>query len=270
MIILDDKNIADFGFMVEPGYEDPITPNMQRKTVAIPGRSGLWDFGTEMREKPFNYPLKLIDRFHDDMQQAYNELVAFLFDEYGQPRSIKMVREYEPDKFYMVKVVEQMLPERLVDESNLVLPFVADDPFKYSMANQYDPNENYIYNQDYLYDIGLMYDNTKSFQWNYENHYSGINNYSPLVADFIIEINGTVSNGSITNLKNNTKLTIPDISNGKIVIDGKRFVVIKNGQDILEGSNYNFFNIQPGEVGFLFKGDNPNAAVTYKWMHKFN
>lgn len=90
-----------------------------------------------------------------------------------------------------------------------------------------------------------------------------------MVTDFIIEISGTVTNPSVTNLVNNQKLTLPSISSGKLIIDGKRFVVIKNDQDILDGSNYNFFHIQPGEVGFLFEGDSPNAAVTYKWLHKF-
>lgn len=269
MIILDGKNISEFGFEVEPGHEDPITPNMERKTIAIPGRAGLWDFGTEIREKPFSFPIKIMDRFHDNMQQAYNELVAFLFDQYGQPREIKMVREYEPDKFYMVKVVQQMIPERLTDEGTLVLPLVADEGYKFALANEYDPKENYVYDQDYQYDIGLMYDNPTSFQWIYDRHYSGINNYSSLNTDFMIEINGTVSNPSVTNLVTNQKLTLPSISNGKLVIDGKRFVVIKSGQDILEGSNYNFFHIQPGEVGFLFEGENPNATVTYRWLHKF-
>lgn len=269
MIILDDKHISEFGFEVEPGHEDPITPVLERKTIPIPGRPGLWDFGTEIREKQFNYPLKIHDRFHDNMQSAYNKLVAFLFDEYGQPRPIKMTREYEPDKFYMVKVVQQMLPERLVDESDLILPLVAHDPHKYATANEYDPEEDYLYDQDYLYDIGLMYDNPKSFQWKYERHYSGINNYSSLVTDFVIEIQGTVTNPSVTNLNDNAKLTMPSISNGRLVIDGKRFAVIKNGQDILDGSNYNFSHIQPGEVGFLFEGENPNAKVTYKWLHKF-
>src|SRR5699024_523333 len=105
MIILDGKNISDFGFYVEPGYEDPITPVFEHKTLAIPGRAGLWDFGPEVKEKSFAFPLKMINRFHDDMQSAYNRLVAFLCDDFGKPREIKIIREYEPDKFIMAKLL---------------------------------------------------------------------------------------------------------------------------------------------------------------------
>src|SRR5690625_3900215 len=124
MIILDDKHISEFGFLVEPDFEDPITPYFDRKTMSIPGRAGIWDFGSERREKHFLYHLKVIDRFHDNMQQAFNKLVAFLLDDFGYPREVKLVREYEPDKFYKVKLVDRLLPERLIDESNLILPLV--------------------------------------------------------------------------------------------------------------------------------------------------
>ncbi len=268
MIVLDGKRISEFGFDADPMHEDPITPIFEHKLMHIPGRPGAWDFGSEIKERPFSFNLRIHERFHDNMQQAFNELVAFLFDEFGKPREVKVVREYEPDKFITAKVMEAMIPERLTDEGELLLPFVAVDPYKYASANEYD--ESYQYDKEYLYDIGLMYDNPESFKWEYERHYSGINNYSSLVADFVIEIQGTVSNGSITNLENNQKLTLPNISNGRLLIDGKRFAIIRNGAAILEGSNYNFFHIQPSEVGFLFEGDNPNATVTYKWLHKFN
>src|SRR5690606_14011735 len=66
------------------------------------------------------------------MQRAYNRLVAFLFDPFGKPREIKIVREYEPDKFIKARVLQQMLPERLTEEGKVVLPFIAYDPYKYS------------------------------------------------------------------------------------------------------------------------------------------
>lgn len=266
MILLDGKNIAEFGFEVEPGHEDPITPVFEHKTIHIPGRVGMWDFGSEIKERPFSFNLKIHERFHDRIQQAYNELVAFLFDEYGKPREIKIIREYEPDKFMMAKVLQQLMPERLTDEGMLVLPFVAYDPYKYATANEYDSKNGVFYGQVIK---GDYYDNPESFNWIYPRHYSGINNYSSLNTDFIIEITGTVTNPSVTNLNTQQKLTLPSIANGKLIIDGKNFVVIKDNQDILEGSNYNFFDITPGEVRLLFEGVNPNAKVTYKWVHKF-
>jgi len=267
MITMDDKyRFEDFGLYVEEGHDHPATPVFEQKTMHIPGMEGLWDFGTEIKEKPFSFPLATHSRDRMDLQRRLNDFVAFLFDPFGKPREIKIVYDYEPDKFYTVKVSGQFSPERVRPFSRFVLPLVANDPMKYATANEYDPVEDIYYGEVTEDDF---YDNPQSFDWIYFKHYSGINNYSPLNTDFNIEISGTVTNPNVTNLVNDKRLTLPSITNGKLVIDGKRFVVIKDGQDILEGSNYNFFFIQPGEVGFLFEGENPDAKVTYKWLHKF-
>lgn len=271
MITLDDKKLEEFGYRALMDHYHEAIPEIRSKTMSIPGMPGRWDFGSELGSKRLEIPIQALSDSSSSLQALQNELVAFLMDEFGNPREMNVVFDYEPDKFYTVKIDGAVAPVlRAHILKNMTLPFIAHDPFKYAGANKYDPEDNYNYDQDYLYDIGLMYDNPKSFKWEYERHYSGINNYSSLVTDFIIEIQGTVSSGSITNLDNNKKLTLPDINNGRLLIDGKRFAIIRNGASILDGSNYNFFHIQPGEVGFLFEGENPSATVTYKWIHKFN
>lgn len=267
MITMDDKyRFEDFGLIPGLGYEHPATPTFQRRTMHIPGRSGEWDFGTEILSKPLSFPLTTNNTDSYEMEQRLENFVAFLFDAYGQPREIKIVYDSLPDKFYMVKVSDSFSPARVRPFSIFTLPFVAFDPYKYASMNQYDPDHDIYYGQ---VQPGDYYDNPQSFNWIYERHYSGINNYSSLVTDLMIDIQGTVTNPSVTNLNTNQTLTLPDINNGRLVIDGKRFVVIKDGQEILDGSNYNFFHIQPGEVGFLFEGENPDATVTYRWLHKF-
>ncbi|MYL56333.1 hypothetical protein GLW20_02310 [Virgibacillus halodenitrificans] len=267
MITMEDKyRFEDFGFDCEPGNEDPITPEFEHKTLKIPKRPGLWNFGSEIKEKVFGYNLKIMDRFYEDRQRRFNELVAFLFDAYGQPRDIKVVRDYESDKHYIAKLNQSLNPTWDEEEGSLSIVFIAEDPYKYALANQYDPVDDIMYGEVTDNDY---YANPQSFDWIYSKHYSAINNYSSIVTDFMIEIEGTVNNPQITNLINNKTLTLPSINNGKLEVNGKRFVVFKNGQDILTGFNYNFFDIQPGEVGFLFEGGNPNAKVTYKWLHKY-
>lgn len=270
MITLDGKHINEFGYRAYLDHEHPATPDISNKPMKIPGREGEWDFGAEIGARPFNLTIRSMDMDDNLLQQKQNEFISYLFDAYGNPRVMKLVFDYEPDKYYMARLRNSILPSHIAKIIRYNgLPLVAYDPYKYATANQYDPKESYLYNQGYLYDIGLMYDNPTSFNWIYEKHYSGINNYSSLVTNLQLEIQGTVINPSVTNLNDNTTLTLPTINNGRLLIDGKRFAVIRNGQDILDGSNYNFFHIQPGEVGFLFEGKNPNATVTYSWMHKF-
>jgi phage-related protein len=262
----DQYRFEDFGFSCEPGYEDPLMPNFERKTLAIPGRTGLWDFGVEVREKPFAYPLRIMERFHDKMQQKFNELVDFLLDENGQPRNIKMVRDYEPDKYYTVQISASTIPERLEEEGNFVFQVVAFDPIKYASANQYDPENESSYGAVVE---GEYYSNPIMFDWTYNRHYSGIHNYSRYKTFLAVEIIGTVTDPSVTNLVDNQVLTLPSIVNGKIEVKPKTFEIIKDGVSTLLGTNNNFLTVQPGEVGFLFNGENPNATVKYKWLHEF-
>ncbi|MCG5104454.1 phage tail domain-containing protein [Oceanobacillus alkalisoli] len=268
MITMDDNyRLEEFGFKAYLDHEHQATPEIRRKTMPIPGMAGSWNFGSEIGERHFNIPLKLSGEDQVSMQYLQSAFITFLFDAFGKPRPIKMSFDYEPDKHYTVELSSVVTPNTAIYHfKNFGLPLVASDPMKYASANQYDPDRDIYYGhvQD-----GDYYDNPQSFQWQYERHYSGINNYSSLVADFMIEIAGTVTDPSVTNLNTNQTLTLPSINNGRLVIDGKRFVVIKDGQEILDGSNYNFFHIQPGAVGFLFEGENPSATVNYGWLHKF-
>lgn len=78
MITLDDKyRFEDFGFICEPGYDDSITPIFDRKTYSIPGVEGVIPFGTEVKEKPFSYPLMIMERFHIEMQRKFEMLTDF-------------------------------------------------------------------------------------------------------------------------------------------------------------------------------------------------
>lgn len=267
MLTMDDKyRFEDFGLICEVGHENPLTPNMENKTLAIPGRVGLWDFGTETREKPFNFPLGIIDWDRVKLQKKLNDFIDFLFDPFGQPRNFKISFDYEPDKYYIVRCTDTMLPERLINASKFNLPLTAYNPWKFASANQYDPKEDTLYGQ---VKDGDYYDNPKSFNWIYSKHYSGVYNYSHYVTEFAIEIVGTVKNPKVTNLESYQTLTLPSITNGTIEVKPTTFEIIKDGISTLVGSNYNFFNIQPGKVGFLFEGENPNATVRYKWLHKF-
>ena len=264
MLTLDGKRLSEFGLIPLQGHEHAMMPEIQRKTLNIPGRPGAWDFGVEIGERPFNIPIATIEHDRIKKQRKLTSFVAFLLDPYGQPREMKLVFDYEPDKHYMVKVSQMINPNRLVHAADFILPLVANDPYKYASANEYDPKTDVMYGE-----VGQddYYHNPQSFDWLYPKHYSAINNYSSYVTEFEAVIEGTVTNPKITNLVDNKTLTLPSISNGRLEIQPAE--VIKNGTTILSGSNYNFFHVQPGEVGFLFEGDNPNANVTYRWKHKF-
>ncbi len=265
MIVLDGKRISEFGFDADPMHEDPITPIFEHKLMHIPGRPGAWDFGSEIKERPFSFNLRIHERFHDNMQQAFNELVAFLFDEFGKPREVKVVREYEPDKFITAKVMEAMIPERLTDEGELLLPFVAVDPYKYSN----------VFADEVYWGSQIV-----TFEYHYLLGREGINGSvkitSPqtinvkvdgIAVQPVFEIDGTANNLKIESGK--YSFTLPNFNNAKWVIDFERYTVTRNGQHQFI-DDINEFYLMPGSNEVKITGSNINMNVKIKFRDKFN
>jgi len=130
------KRFDDFGFDVELDHTNPSTAKTKQRTLAIPGKVGLWDFGIEIEAKEFNFNLKMHERRYEVAQENFNQLVLFLFDSRGKPKELEIIFDYELDKFYKVKVNGDLSVDR--DEFEKVMPinFIAFDPNKYSIIKQ--------------------------------------------------------------------------------------------------------------------------------------
>lgn len=263
-IKLDGKPLSDFGIDLLSPAVHPAAPQTRDMTVYVPGRAGVYHFGSTLGERNFSFECGLIRELDTaELQRRLRELVAFLLDAYARPREIRLTFDYEPDKYYAVKFVGQITPERFFAFGSLTLTFTAFDPFAYADMNAYDSVAPDYDNAS----EGDFYENTKSFSWTYSNHYSGVYNHAVYATDFILSINGTANNPSITHLETNKKLILPSITNQIIEIDSSTFSITVDGVSNLSGTD--FFSLVSGGNGFLFEGESPNATVTYKWKHKF-
>jgi phage-related protein len=258
LITMDDKyRFVDFGFFCEPGNEDPSTPNYESKTLAIPGRKGLWDFGNEIRERPFSYPLKIMDRFHTDMQRQLNELVAFLLDPYGMPREIKIVRDYEPDKHYMVKLNGQVVPKRTEEEIIFNVNFVAYDPVKYANAENHEINwdsRTVTFDDSYSIDTVFVDDVQITSPQTVETTVNG----NAIVPDFLISGSGR----NIVIEGNGKSFSLGTFSNAAFEIRGKDYKFIKNGQESFILGD--FVTLLPGANAITIKGSNINFKLSIR------
>lgn len=269
---MDDKyRIEHFGFYCEVGHSNPMTPVFENKTLFIPGRPGAWDFGSEIKEKHFSFPLKIDERFYSDIQQKLTKFNEFLFDSYGFPRKIKMALDYQPERFYYVKLAGQIVPKWLEEELVFELPLIAQDPFSYADINAYDSLQNHLYDTGLLFDKGLMYDNPTSFTWLNARHYSGVYNHSHLRPPLNLSIAGRITNPKITNQTTGEILYLPSLENfsDELEIDATKYTIKKNGKNALSEYSGAFLFLAPGENGLQFDGESPNAKVTYLWRHKF-
>lgn len=265
MILMDDEyKFEDFGFICEPSNEDSISPSIERKTLAIPGRPGTWDFGVEIGEKPFSYPLRIFERHWIDREHKFNEFKNFWFDQYGQPREVKIIRDYEPDKYYMVKIASQMIPERLDDEGAFTLPLVASDPYKKLIVDS----------DEITWGSTVIKFNSTSITFGHSavglRQITSPQNIAYTVLGKAIRPTFTI-NGSANGLilkANDKSISLPNFNNTNWVIDGNSYSVKRNGLDtILDGID--FIEFLKGENNLIIEGSNLDFSLTVKYKDIF-
>ncbi|GAE27031.1 phage protein [Halalkalibacter wakoensis JCM 9140] len=264
MLTMDDAvRFEDLNFIPLVDHVHPMTPSIQQQTLAIPGRSGLWNFGTEIGERHFSIPLAIpgerIIQQHD-----LNRLVAFFLDKRGQPREVKIVFDYEPDKFYKVTLAQQINPSRLVGVTTFDLPLAAYDPHKYLNVESDEitwGSTDVKFNSlsiTYGHEAVGLVQVTSARTINYQ-----------VLGSFIkptITISGTGSN--VTLSANGKSITLPNFNSDTWIIDGSDFSVKRNGvETILDGID--FLEFVSGDNSLQITGSNLNFSLSIKYRDKF-
>lgn len=260
---LETKKIGDFNIICEMGHINPSTPVFSHKTTKIPGKVGLLNYGTEIDEKPFSFPSILVKSDWNETQRLLNKFVAFLFDDFGNPKQIKIIFDYEPDKYYMVECSSQISPTRLMNAARFNLDFVAYDPYKYS--NVYADeitwgSEKVTFEYSYL--LGREGLSGAITITNTQNVAVDING---LAVKPIFEITGSATNLIIT--ANNEKINVGTFANTTWVIDTETFTSEKNGVETMLDMNH--FWLLPGKQSINFSGANLNFTVRIKYRDKY-
>lgn len=140
-IILDGIRDVDLGFRVLEESQDPLIPSTRDQNMLIDGRHGSYDFGAVLDPKPFVFECAFIPQgtsyerpSASELQKRVRRLAEFMTDTYGRPRNMRLVRSWEPDKYYIVRYSGSAPLERIAYSSIglFTLPLVAFDPFAYS------------------------------------------------------------------------------------------------------------------------------------------
>lgn len=270
MITLDGNTLESFGLTAQPGHEFEIISATEDRTIRILNRNGQYDFGADLLERRFNFPLtwaKEISRI--ELQKKIRTFAAFLVNAEGKPRDIMLRFDYEAEKYYTARYSGSNSPERTLNMAFFSLPLAAFDPAAYATITAFD--ENNQYDTGLQYDSGLVYDNPESFNWIYASHMSGIYNWSKMTTPLIVTIVGAVTNPTITNANTGETITITTTLGAlqTLVIDGKKKTVTIDGVNKLNLMSGVFVNLLQGSNGLTFSGTSPNATVTYNWLHKF-
>lgn len=264
---MDDKRLEDFGYRALLEHYHEAIPEIRTKTMSIPGMSGQWNFGSERGSKPFEIPIEALGLDSLDLQRKQNDLVAFLMDEFGNPRPIKMVFDYEPDKFYMVEISDSVAPTL---KAHIIrgqsLPFIAHDSFKHS--NVYADEVTWG-SEDITFESDYLLGHTNDFGDEYVNITGPetlLITVSGIAIQPVFEINGTANNLTIS--ANGYSFTLPNFTNTKWTIDFEKYLVYKNGQETM--IEIREFYLMPRENEIKVTGSNINIQLAVKYRDKYN
>lgn len=252
-----------FGLVFLKDHYHPLTPEMRNKTMVIPGMSGEWDFGSERGPKPFNLPFEMIEYDLYERQRKLNTLVAFLFDDYGKPREIKLTFDYEPDKFYFVKLAAKVDLERMLSTARFIIPFIAHKPEKKFMVttDEIDWDSDIPFTADISLDAQYEYSITSAQTLN-------IINDGHLAVRPTILINGTADSLSLS--MNGQTFSFGAIST-PIEIIAEKYIVKVNGVSSLSAMTGKIEEmiLLPGDNSVSVSGTNLNLSLAFRFNHQY-
>lgn len=130
MFSLDGRTAAELGVVLLRGHGHPILPQTDDRITTVPGRHGDWDFGADLRSRYFSLPLEFVGCANRQaLQQRIREFAAFLVDANGNPRTMRLVFDTEPDLFYNVRYSGRLPVTRIMESGRFTLPLVAVEPW---------------------------------------------------------------------------------------------------------------------------------------------
>ncbi|MGX5569501.1 distal tail protein Dit [Bacillus toyonensis] len=266
-LTIDGKRLNELSLALLPGFQHPAAPPIRDYTVSIPGRPGAYYFGSDIDPLEFNLPLIIKpqeDRF--SLTAAIRKMVAAFIDPYGKPKQIKLIYDYEPDKYYLARYSGSMAIDRYFRMGKFELPLIAYDPCAYSVLQSTDE----IRWQDmvpWMSDIPIGFKKA-AYKVNSPQTLT-VDNFGSLVVRPVLEINGSANNFTFT--LNGERFSLGSFTNSSFLIDAERYSIIKDGQNFLfklQG-NLEKLELMPGANAIQIGGSNLNINIAFKYRAKY-
>lgn len=266
-LTIDGKSLNQLGLALLPGFQHPAAPPIRDYTVSIPGRPGAYYFGSDIDPLEFNLPLIIKpqeDRY--ELAAAIRRMVAAFMDPYGKPKEIKLIYDYEPDKYYLARYSGSMPIDRYFRMGKFELPLIAYNPHAYSIVESTDDilwGDDIPWLSDFPLGMGDSQYNVTTPQ------IIDIDNFGSLVVRPVIEIIGSATNLTLT-IKGES-FSFGTFTNSTLLIDAERYAAIKNGQNFLFQMTGNMERLEfmPGTNAVNINGSNLNINVSFKYRAKY-
>lgn len=159
----------------------------------------------------------------NDVQAIVRNVSTLLLDQYGKPKTVKLVFDYEPDRYYMARFSGFISINRIAKAGLFPIPFKAYDPWAHSTVLADDVNwGSKVINFESSYTM----EHTGSDGKKTITGPTTFNIYADGYAvKPIIEISGSATSLTVTN--NGQSFTLPAFTNATWVIDCEKYTVLK-------------------------------------------
>lgn len=263
-VYLDGVNLEDLGVRVSREYQHPAAPETRDYTMEIPGRHGAWDFGADLGPRRIELPCFVVKNTPADVQRTIRALMAHLFDAYGRPKTMWLVFSTEPDKYYLARISGGLPVERIYRVGRFVLPFVAYDPFAYSVAT----NDEVVWGSETItFEADYLMGHTGGQVQTVTSPQSYIVTVMGYTVRPTILVNGTGSNVTIS--ANGKSFSLGSFVDANWIVDGENYTVTKGGKNALSEFSGDFLDLLPGENTVTISGSGLNLTVQIKFRDKY-
>ncbi|HFR4182769.1 TPA: distal tail protein Dit [Bacillus cereus] len=266
-LTIDGKHISELNLQLLRDHQNPAAPSTRDNVMTIPGMHGAYDFGASLGVREFNLPvhLKLKDEY-ETLSSAIRKVMAVFIDPYGKPKTVKLIFDYEPDKYYMVRYSGNIPINRLFSMGKFELPLTAYDPHAYSVVAS---TEDVYWGDDIPFMSDIPFGIGDSSYAITTPQTINIDNFGSQVLRPIIEISGTAT--SLTLIVKGESFSLGTFTNSSFLIDAERYAAMKNGQNFLFQLQGNLEKLEfmPGANSIQIGGSNLNINIAFKYRAKY-
>lgn len=256
-IFINGRDVREFGLHVVEGGQHDVLPETRDRTLAIPGRHGLLDYGADLGVREFDIPCVIKDATDSgDLQHKLRKLANELTDAYGRPKSVRLTFSEEPDKYYNVRYTGRIGVDRITRHGFFSLAFTAFDPMAKSVftSDQITLGSDVPIMSDIL--LGTGESSRKVFR---EGSFLVTNSGSSAVRLSCV-ISG--SGNSVALEANGRRFTLGSFTNKTIAIDGENYLVKVDGVADLTNTGGHFIDLLPGENEIYVSGSSLNLTIS--------
>ncbi len=262
---VEDKtyNMIDLGFKYVTEISEPTITETKPKTLFIPGRIGVVDFGEDIEESKVYYTFLANFKERHLFIDALNKLKQILLDEYGFPKYVKIIRDYDPLRYFWAKVRVASIPRISDSLKSFTLEFRLSDPFSYSTHEVNDVRWGST-SIDFRADYKLGHEGSGAVDLPVKGSTSFLPTLDGYAVQPYIILQGSSSSFAI---RTGTSYITHNGFSGRLEIDTENYIAYLNGKELFL-QRFDEFYLVPNEKVHL-TGTNMDFKITvhYRWKY---